>query len=92
MAFTTKLTDMLDEACQVASADDASMFAFIIKNKGHDAQSYTVAETPATMFCALVAILEEISDATGMDRKKIFKVLDRTLKEAPVERTKVTNE
>lgn len=89
MAFTKKLTDLLEEACEVARADGAGMFAFILKDNGRDAQSYGVAMTPAAMFCALVAVLDELEDATGMDRKKIFKVLDRTLKDAPVIKEKV---
>lgn len=89
MAFTRKLTDLLEEACDVARADQAGMFAFILKDNGQDARAYGTAMTSASMFCALVAVLDEIEEATGMDRKKIFKVLDRTLKEAPVMKEKV---
>lgn len=89
MAFTKKLTDLLEEACEVARADQAGMFAFILKNNGQDSRAYGTAMTPAAMFCALVAVLDELEEATGMDRKKIFKVLDKTLKEAPVVKEKV---
>ena len=89
MAFSRKLTDLLEGTCEIARADDASMFAFVLKGNGVDAQSYMVSMTPAAMFCALVAVLDELEEATGMDRKKIFKVLDKTLKEAPVKKEKV---
>lgn len=82
MAFTLKLTNLLSEASEVARADNASMFAFILKNHGHDAQSYGANQTAETSFCAMAALVTEIEEQTGLSRKTIFGILDRTMKEA----------
>lgn len=82
MAFTLKLTNLLSEASEVARADDASMFAFILKNHGHDAQSYGVNQTAETSFCAVAALITEIEEQTNLSRKEIFGILERTMKEA----------
>ena len=81
MAFTLKLTNLLSEASEVARTDDASMFAFIIKNHGHDAQSYGVNQSAETIFCAMAALVTEIEESTNLSRKMIFGILDRTMKE-----------
>lgn len=81
MAFTLKLTNLLSEASEVARADDASMFAFIIKNHGHDAQSYDVNQSAETIFCAMAALVTEIEESTNLSRKTIFGILDRTMRE-----------
>lgn len=92
MAFSRKLTDSLEGACEIARADNASMFAFVLKNNGADAQSYMVSMTPAAMFCVLAAVLDELEENTGMDRKRVFKILDKTLKEVPVKKVKADDE
>lgn len=92
MAFSKKLTDSLEEVCEIAKADGASMFAFVLKNNGADAQSYMVSMTPASMFCVLAAALDELEEDTGMNRKKVFKILDKTLKEVPVKKVKADDE
>lgn len=81
MAFTLKLTNLLSEASEVAHADGASMFAFILKNQGHDAQSYGANQTAETAFCAMAALVTEIEEQTGLSRKEIFGILDKTMKE-----------
>lgn len=81
MAFTLKLTNLLSEASEVARADGASMFAFILKNQGHDAQSYSANQSVETLFCALATVVTEIEEGSGMSRKKILEILDRTMKE-----------
>ena len=89
MAFTVKLTDLLKEACDVARADGASLYAFILKNDGHDAASFGVQQDVPQMFCALASLVEEACEATGMSRKQLFKVLDKSLNEAPIKKGKL---
>lgn len=80
MAFTLKLTNLLSEASEVAHADNASMFAFILKNQGHDASSYSTNQSVETLFCVLAAVVTEIEEQSSLSRKEIFGILDRTMK------------
>lgn len=82
MAFTIKLTDTLKDACDIAHADDASLFAFILKNEGHDAQSFAANTSEEMLFCVLATIITGLEEVSGLDRKKIFKILDKTMAEA----------
>lgn len=81
MAFTLKLTNLLSEASEVAHADGASMFAFILKNNGHDANSYSTNQSVEALFCAMAALVTEIEEQSDLSRKDIFDILDKTLKE-----------
>lgn len=81
MAFTLKLTKLLSEASEVAHADGASMFAFILKNQGHDAQSYGANQSVEALFCALATLVTEIEEQSDLSRKEIFGILDKTMKE-----------
>ena len=81
MAFTVKLTDQLKEACEIARADNASIFAFILKNDGKDAQSFAANMTEETLFCIMATIVSGLEEV-GLSRKEAFKILDKTMKEA----------
>lgn len=81
MAFTTKLTDTLAEACDIARADDASLFAFILKDKGTDAHVCMSGIGASELFCVLAAAITELEEA-GISRKAIFKIVDKSMKEA----------
>lgn len=82
MAFTTKLTDALAEACEIARADNASMYAFILKNEGADAQSFATCMDTEVVFCILATMVENVCEATGLSRKEIYKILERTMRKA----------
>ena len=86
MAFTLKLTDQLKEAIDTARADNASMYTFILKNEGHDAQSFAVNLNEQVLFCVMATIVTGLEEY-GFRRKDIFKILDKTMREAgPLER------
>ena len=90
MAFSIKLTDALKEVQSITRADNAMMFAFILKNQGEDAQSFTANMTPEGMFCVLATVATSIEEAMGMSRKDIYKILEKTMKEAgPIKRTDI---
>lgn len=80
MAFTTKLTDTLKEACEIARADNASLYAFILKNSGKDAQSYAANTTEEMLFCVMASIVTGLSEATGLSHKAICKLLLTSMK------------
>lgn len=82
MAFTNKLTDTIRETCDIARADGASLYTFILKHDGIDAQSFATNANHSFLFCALATVVSEIEEKTGLSRKKIFMILDKTMKEA----------
>lgn len=86
MAFSTKLTDTIETAAGIAKADDASMFTFLIKNRG-EALSYVTNMGAPELFCAVAALMVELEERTELPRKKIYKILEETLKEAPLTKT-----
>lgn len=87
MAFTTKLTNTLKEACDIARADNASLYAFILKNSGHDARSFAANTEVEMYFCVMATIVTGIEEATGLSRKDIYKILEKTLRESgPIKR------
>lgn len=86
MAFTSKLTNLLEDACDVARADGASMYTFILKNQGKDAASYATNCTVESLMCTTAALITEIEERSGLSRKKLFKLLDKSLNEAPITR------
>lgn len=93
MAFTVKLTDTLKEACEIARADDASLYAFILKNEGRDARSFAADTTEEMMFCILATIVTGIKEATGLSRKEIYKILEKSLRlSGPITREDVGDE
>lgn len=82
MAFSLKLTETLKEACEIARADNASIYAFILKNEGADAQSFASNMETETVFCILATLVSNICEATGLDRKEVYKILERTMRKA----------
>ena len=86
MAFSTKLTDTIEEATGIAKADGASLFAFLIKNRG-EALSYITDMGAPELFCTMAAVVTELEERTELPRKKIYKILEQTLSEAPLART-----
>ena len=81
MAFTVKLTDMLKDACDVARADDASLFAFILKNEGRDVRTFAANTSVEIMMCILATVMQGLEDVAGLSRKEVIKILDKTMKE-----------
>ena len=82
MAFTVKLTDQLKEACEIARADNASLFAFILKGEGRDAQSFAADMTAEALFCIMATIVTGVEESCGLSRKEIYKILEKSLREA----------
>ena len=92
MAFSNKLITTLKDACEVARADDARLFAFVLKNKGQDAQTFAANTSKEVMFCVMATVITGLEEVCGIDRKKIFKILEKSMKEAPIERKEVKDE
>lgn len=93
MAFTVKLTDTLKEACEIARADNASLYAFILKNEGRDARSFAANTTEEMMFCILATIVTGLEEATGLSHKEIYKILEKSMRlSGPITRRDVEEE
>lgn len=83
MAFSKKLTDILTDAADVARADGADMFTFLMKGKNeHALEATSIGNTddPVIMFCVVSTLLDAISMATGMSRRKILKTINKEIK------------
>lgn len=83
MAFSKKLTDILTDAADVARADGADMFTFLMKKKSEhmvEATSIGNSDDPVTMFCVVSTLLDAIAMATGMTKKQILKTINKEIK------------
>lgn len=88
MAFTSKLTKMLAEAADVAHADGATMIAFVAKDRDkHGAcEAICMGSTndPATMIAVTASLLDKIEEDTGINKKKLVKLMDKHVKSTVV--------
>lgn len=87
MAFSKKLTDLLAESCDVARADGADIVAFLMKGDGaRGCMSFANTNDPATLLCVITALFENVEDNTGMGRKKLWKLMNKSIKTTLVAR------
>lgn len=88
MAFTSKLTKMLAEAADVAHADGATMIAFVMKDKDKhgacEAMCMGSTNDPATMIAVTASLLDKIEEDTGINKKKLVKLMDKQIKSTVV--------